>query len=128
MGVNQTGMRALGRIVANHAKAPIGEVLAAYETALRHTMARIPRTTSHVNVLMHAMGYFKDGLVAAEKRHFLDLLEVYRAGKLPLSAATAVLRSWIARFSEEYLASQVYFEPYPADLVEVTDSGQGRGE
>jgi uncharacterized protein YbgA (DUF1722 family)/uncharacterized protein YbbK (DUF523 family) len=128
MGVNQTKMRALGRIVANGAKRPIREVFEEYGLLLGEALSRVPKYTSHVNVLMHGLGYFKKGLSAKEKAHFLDTLSLYREGKVPLSAATAILRSWIARFDEEYLEGQSYFEPFPLDLVEITDSGKGRGK
>jgi len=127
MGVNQTKMRALGRIIANPDKRPATEVYTDYAALLRDALAKMPRFASNVNVLMHALGYFKKGLTSREKAHFLDTLALYREGQVPLSAATAILRSWIARFEVEYLDGQSYFEPYPADLVEITDSGKGRG-
>ena len=77
---------------------------------------------------MHALGYFSRQLRSREKAHFLDLLEQYREAKIPLSAVIAVVRSWIMRFDTEYLENQIYFEPYPAELVEITDSGKGRGK
>jgi uncharacterized protein YbgA (DUF1722 family)/uncharacterized protein YbbK (DUF523 family) len=128
MGVNQTKMRALGRLVGNHEKRPVAEIVADYETGLADALAKMPRYTSHVNVLMHGLGYFKKGLTAREKAQFLDTLSLYREGKVPLSAATSILRSWIARFEVEYLDGQSYFEPFPLDLVEITDSGKGRGK
>ena len=75
---------------------------------------------------MHAMGYFKEGLTPPEKAHFMASLEKYRAGKIPLSATIAIVNSWLARFGSDYLKQQTYFEPYPEELVEITDSGKGR--
>ncbi len=126
MALNQTRMRILGRIVANHDRLPVREVFAAYQVELEAAFARQARLVSHINVLMHAFGYFSKELTARERAHFLELLERYRAGKVPLSAAIAVVRALIARFGDEYLESQVYFEPFPEDLVEITDSGKGR--
>src|SRR5690606_17647061 len=74
--------------------------------------------TATINTLMHALGYF--ALNPAEKKFFLDLLERYRSGKVLLSAVNQVLRSWIARFDEKYLASQVFFAPYPEALVDAS--------
>jgi uncharacterized protein YbgA (DUF1722 family)/uncharacterized protein YbbK (DUF523 family) len=128
MAYNQKEMRLLGRIVANHEKRTSSEVLALYESHLHNALARPGRYTSHINVLMHAMGYFSRQLNPREKAHFLDLLELYRQGKIPLSAAISVIRSWIHRFGTDYLEAQVYFEPYPPELVEITDSGKGRGK
>jgi uncharacterized protein YbgA (DUF1722 family)/uncharacterized protein YbbK (DUF523 family) len=126
MAYSQKEMRALGRIVANPRKKSASAVFEEYEARLRAALAKPPRHTSNINVLMHALGYFKDGLGTAEKRHFLSTLEMYRAGKVPLSAAIAVVSSWLARFGSDYLAAQSFFEPYPGALVQITDSGKGR--
>ncbi|MBN6187823.1 DUF1722 domain-containing protein [Aneurinibacillus sp. BA2021] len=127
MAYNQKELKVLGGIVANHERKPVGEVLAQYESHLAKLFARVPRYTSHINVMMHIMGYFSDQLSKRERDHFLALLEKYRDGKLPLSSPLSVLRSWVVRFDQEYLLRQTYFEPYPDDLVEITDSGKGRG-
>ena len=123
MAYHQTAMRAMGRLVANPDRRPFAEVVADYRDELVRALARPARSTAHVNVLMHAMGYFKTGLSAAEKQHFLDALEEYREGRLPLSAPLTTLQSWIARFGEDYLAQQIYLEPYPRELLELSDSG-----
>ena len=128
MAYNQKELRQLGRIVANHEKRPMDDVFGDYESHFFLALHRAPRYTSNINVLMHALGYFSRQLSSREKAHFLDLLEQYRQARIPLSAVIAVVRSWIMRFDTEYLENQVYFEPYPEDLVEITDSGKGRGQ
>jgi uncharacterized protein YbgA (DUF1722 family)/uncharacterized protein YbbK (DUF523 family) len=126
MAYSEAQARALGRIVANHANRPPAEVYAAYRPALAKALARPPRVTAIVNVLLHAFGYVSDGLAAAEKAFFLDVLEKYREGKIPLSAATAVLKSWAVRFQADNLMEQTFLDPYPEALVAITDSGKGR--
>jgi uncharacterized protein YbgA (DUF1722 family)/uncharacterized protein YbbK (DUF523 family) len=126
MAYNQSAMRKLGRLVANPDKLPIEQVLAKYEPALKKALARGAAYTSHINVLMHAMGYFKKELKQREKAHFLDTLEHYRAGKAPLSTLLAMLESWNARWDQDYLEDQTYFHPYPLELFEISDSGKGR--
>jgi uncharacterized protein YbgA (DUF1722 family) len=128
MAYNQKELRQLGRIVANHEKRRMDDVFDDYESHLFQALHRAPRYNSHINVLMHALGYFSRQLRSREKAHFLDLLEQYREAKIPLSAVIAVVRSWIMRFDTDYLENQIYFEPYPAELVEITDSGKGRGK
>jgi uncharacterized protein YbgA (DUF1722 family) len=126
MAYNQTKMRALGRRVANPEKLPVGALLEGYAEGLQDALARAPRRVSAINVLMHALGYVSDSLSSAEKAFFLDSLEHYRNGHVPLSVPTSLMRSWIIRFDVGYLADQFYFEPYPQKLVEVLDSGKGR--
>jgi len=128
MAYHQTKMRELGRVVAHWKETSLEAAVAEYECQLSAAFARAPRYTSNVNVLMHVLGYFSKGLSSREKAHFLDLLESYRTGKTPLSAVSSVARSWIARFENDYLAHQTFFEPYPDALIEITDSGKGRGQ
>lgn len=118
LSYHQEEMRALGRIVANHERRPLAAVLADYERHLRLALARPPRCTSAINVLMHALGYFSSKLTTQEKQFFLDTLERFRRGQVPLSVPNHLMRAWIVRFGEEYLAQQTFFAPYPDGLIE----------
>jgi uncharacterized protein YbgA (DUF1722 family) len=126
MAYNQKELRLLGKIVGNQERLSQEEVWKRYETHLQRALVHPPRYTSHINVLMHGMGYFSRQISGREKSHFLDLLEQYRHARVPLSVPVAVARSWIERFDNEYLATQMFFEPYPKGLIEITDSGKGR--
>ena len=68
---------------------------------------------------MHSLGYFSDELTHDEKAHFLQNIERYKERRIPFSALMAMLQSWIARFGEEYLRNQTFFEPFPEDLIEL---------
>ncbi len=124
MAYHQSELRVLGRIVANPERRRPESVIADYEEHLSNALERPPRSTSNINVLQHALGYFSKGLTAREKRHFLTLLEEYRARRMSLSAPLTVLQSWIARFEQPYLAEQAYFEPYPGELLDLRDSAR----
>ncbi len=126
MAYHQTEMRALGRVVANADRRPFDEVGAEYASRFAHALARPPRRTSAINVLQHALGYVSETLDAREKAFFLDTLDEYRAGRLPLAAALRLTQSLIVRFGVEYLADQVFFAPFPEALTDVLDSGKGR--
>lgn len=126
MAYSQTGLKRLGRMVANEEKLPLSEIIAPYRARLLRTLGKPPRRAGAVNVLLHVLGYVSDGLTAAEKAFFLDELERYRDKRVCLSAPTSLLRSWIVRFDVPYLMDQYYFEPFPEALVEVLDSGKGR--
>uniref|UniRef100_A0A7C4GDK0 DUF523 and DUF1722 domain-containing protein n=1 Tax=candidate division WOR-3 bacterium TaxID=2052148 RepID=A0A7C4GDK0_UNCW3 len=126
MAYDQTALHRLGRLVANPERRPLTGLLDEYETGLARALARPPKYASAVNVLLHALGYFSRSLNAAEKSFFLDALERYRAGRLPLSVPVSIIQSWIVRFGQPYLAEQVFFQPYPDELRELSDSGKGR--
>lgn len=126
MSYNQSRMRMMGRIVANTQKDDIETVFAEYSEHFYRAMSTPPRYTSHINVLMHGLGYFSKYLSSSEKQFFLDSLEKYRNGMVPLSVPLFILKSYVIGFEDEYLARQNFFEPYPAGLVEISDSGKGR--
>lgn len=127
MAYHQEAMRELGRRVAKAQVKQMEKFLEDYQGGLNRVFSKMARATSHINVLMHAMGHFSDQLNNREKKYFLDVLEDYRAGRVPLSQAIGIMQSWIVRFDASYLAQQTYFQPYPMELVEITDSGKGRG-
>ncbi len=126
MAYNQTAMRELGRAVANAKRLPLDELVRTYRSGLLAALARAPRRTSAINVLLHGFGYVSDELSPSEKSFFLDALERYRARQIPLSVPASLVRSWSIRFHVEYLLDQIYFEPFPQELVSVLDSGKGR--
>jgi len=126
MAYHQTELRLLGRIVANPQKNAVADVMRDYEVHLWNAFLRPARSTANINVLMHALGYFSKQLTSREKAFFLDALEQYRNGKIPLSVPANLLRSWIIRFEEKYLLPQTFFSPYPDELMEISDSGKGR--
>ena len=126
MTYNEQVMRQLGKIGANEQHKPVAEVFREYGATLPLAFSAPPKYTAAINVLMHALGYFKQGLSAQEKTFFLDTLERYRHGKVPLSVPVGILRSWVVRFNEPYLAQQVMFQPHPEELTDIADSGKGR--
>ncbi len=127
MAYNQTRMKKMGRIIANHKQYDsIDEVFSEYERELHAMFQKAARYTSNINVCQHIMGYFSDELSKNERDHFLHLLERYKDRKIPLSNLLSILKSWVYRFDNEYLLQQSFFEPYPEDLVEMADSGKGR--
>ncbi|UCB44915.1 MAG: DUF1722 domain-containing protein [Spirochaetota bacterium] len=126
MSYNQSVMRLMGRIVANPERKAPEEQIEEYRKLLSMAFAKVSRYASNINVLMHALGYFKQSLSSKEKSYFLQTLNRYRNKKVPLSVCTELLRSWIMRFNEQYLDQQSFFSPYPEELIEITDSGKGR--
>jgi uncharacterized protein YbgA (DUF1722 family)/uncharacterized protein YbbK (DUF523 family) len=126
MAYSQKQMKHLGGLVANHDKLPLSEVFSRYRSRLFDALIKPPRYATNINVLMHEFGYFSRNLKLKEKDFFFDTLEKYRKGRIPLSTVLSIINAWIVRFDETYLAQQVFFQPYPRDLVEITDSGKGR--
>lgn len=126
MAYSQKGLKRMGQIVAQQKKMKIPDLIRQYKYELLKAIAKIPRFTSHINVLMHTFGYISKQITSREKHFFLDILEDYRHNHIPLSVPVGILKSWLIRFNEKYLMDQFYFEPYPQELMQITDSGKGR--
>lgn len=124
MAFSQTGLRALGRIVAQAGAERPEALFAAYRDGLGRALDVPARTGSIINVLQHAFGYFSDELASAEKRHFLQLLEQFSQRMVTLAVPLALLQSWTHRFGQEYLAGQTFLDPYPQALMDLHDTGK----
>lgn len=116
---NQKESTILGRIVANQEKKPFADIIGDYEQHLFKAFKRPLRCGSNINVMKKIMGYFSEELSKKEKSFFLGSLEDYKAGRLPLSVNTGILKAWIIRFQQDYLMKQTFFEPYPEELMDI---------
>jgi uncharacterized protein YbgA (DUF1722 family)/uncharacterized protein YbbK (DUF523 family) len=123
---NQKLMRELGRIVANPDRRPIAAVLADYRGRLEAALAALPKYTSLINAIQHAFGGFSESLSPEERAMFVNSVEEYRDERIPASVLLRLVKAWAIRFGNRYLLEQVLFEPYPLELVDITDSGKGR--
>ena len=121
---SQKESKILGNIVANRENLGFVEQSWLYRKHLAEALKRPPKYTSKVNVAMHSLGYFSSKLSHHEKANFLQNIERYKDRRIPFSALSAMLQSWIARFGEEYLRNQTFFEPFPEELVELCMDSQ----
>ncbi len=126
MAYNQSSMRRLGRITANHEKLTRTEVWDAYEKELIELFSRPPKYTNMINAFQHAFGGLSQDLEASERQFFLRTIEEYRDERIPAGTVLHLLRSWAIRFDNGYLLEQSLLEPYPLELLEISDSGKGR--
>ncbi len=81
-----------------------------------------PRFLSNINTQMHIFGYFKHSLDSDEKIYFLELLDKYRNGLIPISGVNTLLKAWSIKSKNEYLLNQSYFQPFPNELVILNES------
>jgi uncharacterized protein YbgA (DUF1722 family) len=128
MAYKQDLMRKMGRIVANPMKKSFNLVSEEYKKLLFELINIPPDFTSHINVLMHILGYFKKNLKSQEKAFFLDELDKFRAGWIPLFLILELIKSWMARVEQPYLEEQSYLNPYPEELInfDIKDTWRGR--
>lgn len=116
---HQNEMRRLGRIVANPERKSFQDLITTYQEHLFYALHRPPRCGSNINVLLNTLGYFSEKLTGTEKQFFLNSVEQYRKARLPLSVVVNMLRLWQSKYQIEYLSQQTFFEPYPAELMDI---------
>ena len=107
----------MGRLVARGKGIAATELRDGYEKAFMATLAIVATTRRHTNVLMHMMGHLKKLLDADAKRELLDSIEEYRRGVVPLVVPLTLLRHYVRVHRIDYLAGQIYLDPYPRDLM-----------
>lgn len=120
LSYNQEYTSKMGNLISNRTEYSLDDLKDKYGGMLLAALSEPQRVPSNINVLMHAFGYFSNNLKSSEKTFFLDSIQKYREGRLPLLAILNLLKSAMIRFEEKYLLKQTFFEPYPEDLIQVT--------
>lgn len=109
--------REMGRLVAD-GKGMEREVLfERYQELFLRALALHATVRKNCNVLSHIMGYFKKQLDAREKAEMLDIMGNYRASMIPLIVPVTLLKHYVAKYGQEYLARQSYLNPHPVELM-----------
>jgi uncharacterized protein YbgA (DUF1722 family)/uncharacterized protein YbbK (DUF523 family) len=114
---DEKAYRALGRLVAGAGRGGIAELGQRYLRDLMQALRRPATRTRHANVLQHIAGFFKQQLAADDKRELQGLIDNYRRGQLPLVVPITLMRHYLRRFPDDYLAAQYYLAPHPDELM-----------
>ncbi|WP_136523259.1 YbgA family protein [Geomonas ferrireducens] len=109
--------REMGALVAHGREIALPELLERYEELFMTALELHATVKKQTNVLMHVMGYFKKELSGEEKQELLGVIGDYHDGLVPLVVPITLLRHYVAKYRQEYLAKQVYLAPHPAELM-----------
>lgn len=108
--------REMGKLVAEGASMDRAELVDQYLTLLMRALELRATAKKQVNVLQHVMGYFKQELSADEKQELLEVIDDYRQGDLPLIVPITLLKHYVRKYGQPYLADQWYLDPHPMEL------------
>ncbi len=106
----------MGSFVADFKHLSGDALLEAYHRLVHQAMQEKASVKKHINVLQHLLGYFKNDLTADEKQEFLDLVEAYRRGDVPLIVPITLVNHFVRKYQEPYLGRQYYLNPHPGEL------------
>jgi len=124
MTYNQTIMKNMGNIVANHNHLPVEQVYDLYYQLLVLLFNNPATKQKRINVLTHIYGYFKDQITNDEKAYYFETQNDYLQNHIPYSNPLRILKGFSVRFNQSYLIDQIIFEPYPKKLLTQLDSGK----
>jgi uncharacterized protein YbgA (DUF1722 family)/uncharacterized protein YbbK (DUF523 family) len=117
MSHDPRAVSALGALVAGAKGRPRAAVLEEYLEGLVRALGLEATAKKNVNVLQHALGYFRKRLTADEKAEMLEVIGDYHRGHVPLVVPLVLLRHHVRRFAEPYLGRQVWLHPHPVELA-----------
>lgn len=117
MAHNPRIYREMGALVAHAGERDRTEVFRAYGERLMQALAFLATAKKNTDVLLHIMGYFKRDLSGAEKAELLETIGLYHDRLVPLVVPLTLLKHYVNKYGQEYLARQVYLAPHPAELM-----------
>lgn len=107
---------AIGRFLANLSVRDIhsscDEFFQLFMGALKHHATRKGNT----NTMSHLCGYLKRVLTTQDKRELSQLIDSYKAGRIPLIVPLTLLKHHLQKLDNPYLKSQTFWEPHPEHL------------
>jgi len=109
--------RSLGQRVAKAGRGRIADTGERYIQILMAALKKPATRNRHTNVLQHIAGYFKKHIDGPDKAELQDIISRYRRGLVPLIVPITLLRHYLRRHPDAYLASQWYLAPHPDELM-----------
>jgi len=106
----------MGRATAHANENRRSGVLEQYEELLLKALKQKTTVGKNANVLFHMLGFFKDKLSADEKREMLEVIGEYKGELVPLIVPVTLMRHYVRKYGEPYLAVQTYLNPHPVEL------------
>ncbi len=112
----------LWRIIASYDKTNFEEIKKYYHETILKLFNSKNDTWKIINAFTHIFWYFKNSCSKEEKEFFLETLDLYKESRIPSSTIINILNIWSIRDKQEYILKQTILNPYPKDLMELSDS------
>jgi uncharacterized protein YbgA (DUF1722 family)/uncharacterized protein YbbK (DUF523 family) len=109
--------RTLGSMVAAAKQHKPEKLHSEYIYNLMEGLKLVSTAKKNTNVLHHILGYFKKRISSDEKQELLEVIENYHKGHVPLIVPVTLIRHYVRKYGEQYLARQHYLNPHPVELM-----------
>ncbi len=97
-----------------------------YKSKVYQLLGKKRYKNSKLRIAKYVFEKYRGFLKANEIEFFKSLLNCYREQKIPFNSIVVVLKTYALRFDDKELLNQSFFNPYPEELVNMSDSGKGR--
>jgi uncharacterized protein YbgA (DUF1722 family) len=94
-----------------------GRLHSEYLYNLMEGLRLIATVKKNTNVLQHIAGYFRKLISSDEKQELAEVIEIYRRGLIPLIVPVTLIRHYVRKYNEDYLARQYYLNSHPLELM-----------
>ena len=109
--------RTLGSMVAAAKQYKPEKLYSEYIWNLVEGLKLLSTTKKNTNVLHHMLGYFRQMISSGEKQELLEVIENYHKGFVPLIVPVTLIKHYVRKYNEQYLARQHYLNPHPVELM-----------
>lgn len=110
------GYRQLGKLLGESSVFNAEEIFDTYGIMLFRSLSLKSTPKKSADVLMHAMGYFKQQLDSGDKQELLSMINAYKSGKIPLIMPVTLLNHYARKYDKPYLTQQYFLNPHPSEL------------
>jgi uncharacterized protein YbgA (DUF1722 family)/uncharacterized protein YbbK (DUF523 family) len=108
--------RQMGKLVARGKQMPPSDLFDTYEILLIKALDLKTTGKKNINVLQHAMGFFKTDITGDEKQELLSSFSQYRDGYVPLIVPLTLIKHYVLKYDQPWLKSQTWLNPHPFEL------------
>lgn len=116
MAHNPAMQKEMGKLVARVTAVERGEFLRDFERLFMGALKYHATVKKNSNVLMHMAGYFRERLGAGERKELAEMIGQYRGELIPLIVPVTMIKHYVRKYGDDYLASQYYLDPHPMEL------------
>ncbi|MGL5348055.1 MAG: YbgA family protein [Peptostreptococcaceae bacterium] len=102
------------------------EAINLYKEGVYEILASKRNKEAKTDIVKNMFNIYKNQLCSEEIEVFKKLVNSYENEKVPFSSLALAIRMYAARFKDNNILNQTFFNPYPEELINISDSGKGR--
>ncbi len=97
-----------------------------YKQRVYEIISNKRKKETKLSIIENIFNKYKPQLKQDEIKMFNNLVKSYENQKIPFSSLGIAIRIYALRFNDSEVLNQTFFNPYPEELINISDSGKGR--